>query len=432
MNSLFICSLIIESSDKYLNIFNDWINLINNFEKKNWNIYWLIQNIKLTDDIKNKIEDIIENKNIEVIFFENNYESKLNYYKIFFQNITSYILSNNIIKNRYILWLENDWLLLKDDINLINIINNIDDNVYFSFINKKKILDFSPFIMTYKSWINYYYKILIDINIKNNELENIDPRYYIKLKLMEKNSDFNNKISYLKILENKDEIKELNEKEYFTIFNNEDIIDNKNFIKNKEIKDKFNKNFLIIYFNKKILINYKKNLIKINNSKKEINEIEEYEINNDYNTIKVLKNGIGIFNILYLCDKNIFLNKMSRVRFNAMNALNKINNVIYWGPNWNKYDINKTVDENIRLLKIKIHFIIYYKPEILKDIKSVTIPKIITYNEMWDENLTINEINNSSPDLIICHHKNDMEKYLLEYSKKITYPGKFVHIPHSC
>ena len=135
-------------------------------------------------------------------------------------------------------------------------------------------------------------------------------------------------------------------------------------------------------------------------------------------------------NILYLVDKQTFITKMSRVRFHAIEALSKIANVMYSGPNWTNYNTNLTLDENILFMGVPIDYIICYKPSSIKGFYNCKIPKCITYNEMWDEPLTLSEINESNPDLIVCHHENDMIRYKKDLFKKINVQSKLVHIPH--
>lgn len=135
----------------------------------------------------------------------------------------------------------------------------------------------------------------------------------------------------------------------------------------------------------------------------------------------------GKLNILYLVNRDIFINKVSRVRFHAINKLGALENVIYSGNGWDNYDNSKTVQQNVDSLRIKIDFIICYKPGELLEFNKVRIPKCIQYNEMWDIPLTLAEINLSNPDLIVCHHQNDIPKYPM---KSISYMSRFVHIPH--
>ena len=83
-------------------------------------------------------------------------------------------------------------------------------------------------------------------------------------------------------------------------------------------------------------------------------------------------------NILYLVDKQTFITKMSRVRFHAIEALSKIANVMYWGPNWTNYNTNLTLDENILFIGAPIDYIICYKPSCIKGFANCIIPKCIT------------------------------------------------------
>lgn len=135
-------------------------------------------------------------------------------------------------------------------------------------------------------------------------------------------------------------------------------------------------------------------------------------------------------NLLYLIDKQQFITKMSRVRFNALEKIGLLMNVVYWGPNWNNYDENISLEENLKFLNIKFDYILCYKPEIIIDFDKIKIPKMITYNEMWDENYTLKQINDSKCNLIICHHNNDKERYISSLFKNVSNYCKFIHIPH--
>ena len=141
-------------------------------------------------------------------------------------------------------------------------------------------------------------------------------------------------------------------------------------------------------------------------------------------------------NILYLLNHDTFITKMSRVRFHAMNAVGKISNLEWWGLNWDGYDNDKTLQENIdnKYKDKNFDFVIAYKPLELKNFCDIKYTKCITYNEMYNFNETLNEIEESNTDLVICHHQNDMRTYEAYYSNyygqkntKVT----FTHIPHS-
>ena len=134
--------------------------------------------------------------------------------------------------------------------------------------------------------------------------------------------------------------------------------------------------------------------------------------------------------ILYLIQKDIYITKLSRVRFHAIEALSSICDLTIWGPGWNHYNIEETLEYNLNYINGNFNFIIVYKPEHLIEFDKVKIKSCITYNEMWDESYTLNEINLSKCDIIICHHENDLNKYVNTLNKKITHYTKLIHIPH--
>ena len=134
--------------------------------------------------------------------------------------------------------------------------------------------------------------------------------------------------------------------------------------------------------------------------------------------------------ILYLCSKNTYLTKMSRVRFHGIRALSKLVNVHYSGAGWSDYNTELTVQQNIDNItknkNINFDIVFAYKPLELKNFKDVKIPKAIRYNEMYDINWTLKEIRESGSELVICHHLNDCEQY-----QKMNIPNiKFVYVGH--
>jgi hypothetical protein len=117
--------------------------------------------------------------------------------------------------------------------------------------------------------------------------------------------------------------------------------------------------------------------------------------------------------ILYLCNKNTYDTKMSRIRFHSMFAISKITDLTCSGIGWSNYDPLLTVQDNVDHIygKNSPDLIIGYKPLELKDFASVNVAKCVRYNEMWDIGWTNKEISNSNADIVICHHKNDMKNY---------------------
>ncbi len=137
--------------------------------------------------------------------------------------------------------------------------------------------------------------------------------------------------------------------------------------------------------------------------------------------------------VLFLCNKNYYLTKMSRVRFHSMQAIERITDFKWSGPNWEGYDNNLTVQENIDNLypEEKPDIVVGYKPLDMRGFADVKQKTCIRYNEMYDHNWTLKEMYESRPNLIICHHENDMMEYL-EYFKDspLSFDCKLVNIPH--
>ena len=140
-----------------------------------------------------------------------------------------------------------------------------------------------------------------------------------------------------------------------------------------------------------------------------------------------------MYNILYLVNHKTYKSKMSRVRFHGIYALSKVSNLTYSGIGWKNYDSKLSVQKNIDKMNIAFDLVIAYKPLELNKFKNIKPLKCIRYNEMYNFVETLNEIEKSNVDMVICHHENDMKTYESYYS---NYHGqknknvKFYHIPH--
>lgn len=141
------------------------------------------------------------------------------------------------------------------------------------------------------------------------------------------------------------------------------------------------------------------------------------------------------FNILYLMNHNTYINKMSRCRIHYIQAIGKLSNLYWSGIDWPKYNNNISVQDNINNIFPDIIFdaVIAYKPLEMKNFCDVQCIKIIKYNEMYDFNETLKEIEQSMANIVICHHENDMKTYEAYYN---NYHGqknknvKFVNLKH--
>jgi len=131
-----------------------------------------------------------------------------------------------------------------------------------------------------------------------------------------------------------------------------------------------------------------------------------------------------MIDLLYLCDKSYYDTKMSRVRFHGMTAIGQLINVTWSGNEWDNYDSDLTVQQNISSIyknKKDPDIVVAFKPLKLKKFADIRAIKCLRYNEMFDTEWTKKEIIESGADLVICHHKNDMIRYkeiFKEYDKK--------------
>lgn len=131
--------------------------------------------------------------------------------------------------------------------------------------------------------------------------------------------------------------------------------------------------------------------------------------------------------IAYICDKEHYLKKMSRVRFHSMEAIEKMSTFLWTGPNWQNWNNNKSVDENLEVNNFSPDLVIGYKPLDIKGFADSRFTKCLRYNEMYDDKWTLKEINQTATDIVVCHHKNDWEDWK---DKKFHKPVNFINIPH--
>lgn len=133
--------------------------------------------------------------------------------------------------------------------------------------------------------------------------------------------------------------------------------------------------------------------------------------------------------IVFLCDKQHYLTKMSRVRFHGIRALEELANVVFTGNNWDGYNANLPVQENFDKLDLTPDIVIGYKPLEHKEFYNTKALRCLRYNEMFDTNWTMHEIKESRANLIVCHHYNDMLEYK-HLELQSVFPCKLVNIPH--
>jgi len=112
--------------------------------------------------------------------------------------------------------------------------------------------------------------------------------------------------------------------------------------------------------------------------------------------------------LLFLCDKKYWDNKMSRVRFHSAEAILRHKNIIGIkdGAGFDGW-----VNAEYSVKKHSPDIVFWYKPLEINGYENISVPKIISYNEMYDIENTKKEILKSKSNIVICHLENDMKKY---------------------
>jgi glycosyltransferase involved in cell wall biosynthesis len=322
-----------------------------------------------------------------------------------------------VIKNETIINCDYQWK---------NIINCDIDKEKFCFMG-------APFITNCQKWNNVYQKVIQIIKLHNSFDDGLFKLFTMSLQ----NIIFYNKTKNINTVLNV--IQDLGSKRKNWNINDlmtKDVLDWSGIY-----KPWYNNGLYQKIWNKYDCLNLAKNYGPINTQK----NITEQNMNNISTSTSDLLNANNYinqfnnnnsnykFNLLYVCSQKYLIKKMSRVRFWAMEYLAKHNDVklTLLSPEDEKYNKNISLQQNIVNLNLDFDLVIWYKP--LDDTyifdKEFDLPfkTCLRYNEMWDFTWTSKEINESNTDIIICHHKNDFEKYNSLY-KNIN--KKFYYIPH--
>jgi hypothetical protein len=422
----------------------DWVRKLDN----SWSLAWFI-NVDYIESLGASYDETKENLLKEIDNWDNRFDIKflpkkkahfLNACKKISQNMVDYVNDNNINENNVVIfWLEDDWKL-NVQYPHINIKHIVDDYLngyhYFNltFIRNNYIWALAPSLSNYKLWKQLFYEGW------KNETRDIDPEHSIGLYYRKRYGHPDNIINITlinkKIKEHYFSQKFLSAvNSYYSYVNPKyKLLPHKeNYIAtDKFTQPIFGDNMVMIRMSPNMSIDgcqYARKFMdkhaQLVKTKKGLTFIYKKQDGKEreLNTKKIK------LTILYLINKKTLINKMSRVRFHGMNKLCELVDVIYSGIGWEGYDNNKTVTENIKMMDRHIDYIIAYKPSELKGFNKVKIPKCLRYNEMWDETETLYEINSMEPDLIVCHHKNDMIRYM-SLRKNISYYTELVHNPH--
>ena len=134
--------------------------------------------------------------------------------------------------------------------------------------------------------------------------------------------------------------------------------------------------------------------------------------------------------LLYLCNKKYLDHKMSRGRFHAIAAIKELaesrgGKLHTWGIGWEGYNNDLTVAENLRHRGETYEVVVGYMPFETKEFAALPALKVMTYNEMYNFEKVSRQLEICRPELVICHHANEMAKYIPAFPDI-----NFVNIPH--
>lgn len=436
ITNLFIATTAINREDLHTDVFSDWVRLLNQSTKIK--IVWFI-NIDVINLLEYTFEETKKNFKrlipFEIIFLPQKQAGFLDSCFLLSTQICNYVIQNEIDKNNVcILWLEDDWKL-KDNINvtfdyLIQVMNG-NSYVSLSLLRKNYFWALAPSLLGFNIFENLHVKCWA--NAKNSNIigdpENILGQYFL--------NNFDSKPEEYKTVNLQRIISEVIDEKYLK-YNSLKTYSFRNNVTEirKFIKDEIN--FIRVFPS----FVHSGDIGRAYMAQKGIQKWERGDPSCQYSSIPKINNSedplLSIFrentptrnNIIYLVDKKLYLTKMSRIRFHAIRALENLANVLYWGPGWDNYDLSLSLDENIDKQNLIVDFVIFYKSRGEDQIGKCKVLKCITYNEMWNEETTLNEINNTKPDLVICHHQNDLINYTNNLFKDIGCYTQFVHIPH--
>ncbi len=132
--------------------------------------------------------------------------------------------------------------------------------------------------------------------------------------------------------------------------------------------------------------------------------------------------------LFHLVAKKHWLHKSDRYRFIAADKMDCQRT----GVGWLAWDESKTAEDNFSHSFGAIpDVVICYKPGDhplgLADLDSF---RVLTYNEMFNEDRVAEDMNFTEPHLVVCHHVNDWKRWEGLRRKAEMDCVRFIHLPH--
>lgn len=129
--------------------------------------------------------------------------------------------------------------------------------------------------------------------------------------------------------------------------------------------------------------------------------------------------------LLYLYARHRYERKMSPGRVLYAQAVGRQPGVTvhFWGPGWPGYDAARTLKENLAELDWQPTHLWFYKAADFREAGTVDLPRLVVFNEAWDEGATWREIRSAAATHVVFHHENDWRRW--HRRLPVT-----VHLPH--
>lgn len=133
-----------------------------------------------------------------------------------------------------------------------------------------------------------------------------------------------------------------------------------------------------------------------------------------------------MFHALFLCDKKTMDIKLDRNRFASAKAIGEYlrqrrGRLIWSGPNWPGWNVERSVSENIQTLFPLVHtfeFALLYNMQDVPGIDELPTERIISCNELFRSS-EIEKHMRAKPHFLILHHTNE--------KNKLSVPWRHIH-----
>lgn len=129
--------------------------------------------------------------------------------------------------------------------------------------------------------------------------------------------------------------------------------------------------------------------------------------------------------VLYLFARQYFENKMSPGRVLYAEALGRQPgvDVRFWGEGWDGFDTSLPLSENLRNLNWDPTHLWLYKAQAYREVAKVKLPRLVVFNEAFDDEQTSLELRAAAATHVIFHHEGDF----IGWRNRV--PRAF-HLPH--